>query len=245
MESGAHKPASSGPVRAAARDEGLGSRRRCLATGRSLPKAELIRFVVAPDGTLTPDLEERLPGRGLWVSAEREALERAAKKGLFPRAARAPVRVPEDLVARIETLLVRRCQHLIGLARRAGQGLAGFEKVRAALKQGEAAVLLAARDGAADGRGKLERLAGDRPVVAALDAAELAQAFGRDRVVHGALAPGGLAERLLADAARLEGLRGKGPEGDGLRRPIDGMDAGAEDAAAARDKGGYAGRYDR
>jgi len=217
------------------RKEEHGSRRRCLATGRSLPKPALIRFVVAPDGTVTPDLEERLPGRGLWVSADRDALERAVAKRLFTRAARMPVQVPDGLVDAVERLLAQRCVHLIGLARRAGQALAGFEKVRAWLKGGEAAVLLSARDGAADGRTKLRALAGGLPVVEVLDTDELASAFGRDRVVHAALAPGGLAQKLLSEADRLAGLRRE--HGPAVVRAIDGTRAGAEDARAAKGQG--------
>lgn len=185
-----------------------GPERRCIVTRRVLPKAALIRFVVAPDGTVTPDLAGELPGRGLWVSADRTLLERAVKKNMFARAARAPVRAPADLADRVAALQRRRCLHLIGLARRAGQAVAGFEKVRAWLEAGRAAVLLAARDGAADGRAKLARLGGDVPVVAAFTAAELGGVFGRDIAVHAALAPGGLSRRLLDEAARLEGLTG-------------------------------------
>lgn len=209
--------------------------RRCLATGALLPKPALIRFVVSPDGVVTPDIEERLPGRGLWVVAERPALERVVARRLFGRAAKAPVRVPEDLVAQVEALLLRRCQHLLGMARRAGQAVAGFEKVRAWFLRGEAALLLAARDGAADGRRKLRGLAGTAPVIEVLDADELAAAFGRDRAVHVALAPGGLADRLRTETARLDGIRGR--DGAGAEQAIDGTGAGAEDAAAAKGQG--------
>ncbi|KZD04198.1 hypothetical protein AUP43_12315 [Oceanibaculum pacificum] len=181
--------------------------RRCLATGESLPKAVLIRFVVGPDATVVPDLEQRLPGRGLWVRADRAALDRAVAKGLFSRAARATVRTDPEMTNRVEGLLARRLIGLIGLARRAGEAVTGFEKVRDWLKTGSAAVLLAASDGAEDGRGKLRGLTGDRPVIEVLDASELGEAFGRDRAVHAAIAPGGLAEKIVADAGRLAGFR--------------------------------------
>lgn len=172
-----------------------------------LPKPRLIRFVVGPGNMLAPDLEERLPGRGLWVSADRAALDRAAAKGLFSRAARATVRVPDGLADRVEALLAQRLGRQIGLARRAGKAVAGYEKVRGWLQNGTASVLVAAADGADEGRGKLRALAGGLPVVEVLRADELGEAFGRDRVVHVAIARGGLAERILTESARLVGLR--------------------------------------
>lgn len=201
--------------------EAEGPERRCIATGAVRPKAELIRFVVGPDGEVVPDLAERLPGRGLWVSAEREALRRAQAKGLFAKAARQSVRAPDDLVDRVEALLHRSCIDLIGMARRAGQAVAGYEKVHAWLAEGRAAVLLAASDGAADGRAKLAALAAavrPVPLVEIFSADTLGMAFARDRMVHAAIARGGLAERLVAEAARLNGIRGRadGPAGRGV-----------------------------
>ena len=176
------------------------------------PKAELIRFVLAPDGKLVPDLAGRLPGRGLWLSARRDIVAAAVTKRLFARAARQAVLVDDDLADRLEALLAGRCRDDIGLARRAGQAVAGFTKVEAALASGWAAVLVAAADGAADGRGKLRALAPDVPRVEALTGAELGTAFGREHVVHAALAPGRLAEALCADAARLAGFRVAAPD---------------------------------
>lgn len=182
--------------------------RRCLVTRAVRDKGSLIRFVVDPGGVVTPDLEGRLPGRGLWISAERQVLEQAVAKRLFGRAARRSVTVPDDLVDRIETMMARRCIELLALARRAGLTVAGFEKVRARLKAGHAALLIAASDGAADGRGKLRALAPELPIVDALDAAQIGAAFGRDHLVHAVLAPGALTDRLHSELARLEGVRG-------------------------------------
>lgn len=186
-----------------------GPLRRCLATRAVRPKTELLRFVIGPEGALVPDLAGRLPGRGLWVSAERAALIQAREKNLFAKAAKAPVRVPDTLVEDVIRLLRRRCLELIGLARGAGQAVAGFEKVREWLNQDRAAVLLEALDGAPDGRRRLESRAkaeGALPVIDLFTAAELAAALGRDHVVHAALAEGGLARAVLTEAGRLAGL---------------------------------------
>ena len=185
----------------------LGPLRRCIVTGAVRPKAELLRFVVAPDGSVVPDIAERLPGRGLWLTPRRDIVATALGKRLFARAARAPVKVPDDLADRMERLLTLRCCDLVGLARRAGQAVAGFEKVREALRGGAAAVLVAASDGGESGRDKLRRLGAVLPLVEALSAAELGQAFGRDHVVHAALAPGRLGRELVIAATRLAAFR--------------------------------------
>jgi hypothetical protein len=185
-----------------------GPLRRCLATRAVRPKAVLLRFVVGPDGTLVPDLAGRLPGRGLWITPERDIMALAAAKNLFAKAARERVVVPSDLVDRVVLLLLRDLLDRLGLARRAGQAVAGFEKVRALLVEGAAGLLFAACDGAADGRRKLRLLAADVPLVECLSSAELAAALGRDTVVHAAVRQGSFAERLAMAAVRLEKMRG-------------------------------------
>jgi len=188
-----------------------GPLRRCIATGRIADKAGLLRFVIAPAGQLVPDLQARLPGRGLYVGAERTALETAVKKRLFARAARRPVEVPDDLADRIEALVAARAIELIGLARRAGQAQVGYDQVAAWLKAGHAGLLVQAADGAPAGRARLAAMAAGRPgervVLESLRASELAQAFGRDHVVHVVVAAGGLAGKLETELARLAGLR--------------------------------------
>ena len=147
------RPRTRSDTRPGAREkDGLTSVRRCIATGELRPKAELIRFVADPSGTVVPDLAGRLPGRGLWLSPRREHLERACARNLFAKAAKAPLRVPDDLPTRVEGLLSRRCLELIGLAKRAGQAVSGFQRVASLLASGGVAVLLAAVDTAADGR---------------------------------------------------------------------------------------------
>ncbi len=183
--------------------------RRCIVCGESAPQPFLVRFVVAPDGTLVPDLPGTLPGRGIWVHASRRSLERAIAKKAFSRVARRPVEIAPDLVGRVEAALVGRIVERIGLARRAGQAVAGFEKVRAWLRQGRVALLLGAADGTAGGRGKLRALASEEVEVVAcvLTARELGAAFARDHVVHAALAAGRLAAAVKAETTRLAGFR--------------------------------------
>jgi predicted RNA-binding protein YlxR (DUF448 family)/ribosomal protein L30E len=184
-----------------------GPQRRCLVTRTAGTRDHLIRFVLDPDHRVLPDLEERLPGRGMWLSADRDVVNRAVAGRLFARAARAPAVAEADLAATVERLLADRALGCIGLARRAGQVVVGFDQVRAALRASKAAVLIAAADGAADGRSKLRRLAPDLPLITAFARGELGACLGRDDVVHVAVAPGGLAQRLLRDVQRLAGFR--------------------------------------
>ena len=181
--------------------------RRCIVTGQVRPKAEMLRFVLSPAGEVVPDLGAGLPGRGIWLSARRDVVNTALAKRLFARAARRAAIVPDDLADRVEELLVRRCLDALGLARRAGQAVCGYEKVRAEIKARRAAAVIEARDAAADGRGKMRALATGLPVVELFDAAELGGVFGRETAVHVAMAPGGLADRLLRETALLAGFR--------------------------------------
>jgi predicted RNA-binding protein YlxR (DUF448 family) len=184
-----------------------GPRRRCIVTGEVRDRAGLLRFVVGPDGAVVPDAEARLPGRGLWLSPRRDIVERAVAKRAFARAARRPVTVPPDLADRLEALLARRCGDSLGLARRAGLAVAGFDRVGEAVRRGEAALLLFAADGAEAGRRKLGAAGRDLPSAAVLTAEELGAAFGRERIVHVAVGSGTLCRRLLTDLSRLAGFR--------------------------------------
>jgi predicted RNA-binding protein YlxR (DUF448 family) len=121
--------------------------RRCIVTRQALEKPAMIRFVIDPEGRVTPDLKERLPGRGLWVTASRDALDQAAAKNAFSKAAKQSVKVDRDLADRVVALAKRELAELLGLARKSGQLVAGFEKVDAALRAGKVRVLVAASDG--------------------------------------------------------------------------------------------------
>jgi len=182
--------------------------KRCIVTNVELPRDTMVRFVVSPDEEIVADIEARLPGRGFWLSARRDVISKACTKTYFARVARSKVSVSSNLADRVERLLVRRCQDLIGLARRAGQGVSGFAKVEAWLRSGKpAGVLLTAVDGAEDGKKRIKAWTEGASVIVALNAEELGLAFSRDRVVHVIVAPGRLAKKLLATARRLESLR--------------------------------------
>jgi predicted RNA-binding protein YlxR (DUF448 family) len=181
--------------------------RRCIATGTSGDRSRMLRFVVSPDGELVPDAASNLPGRGLWLTPRRDIVERAVATRRFARAARQAVSIPPGLADRVEALLAQRCCDTIGLARRAGLAVAGFEKVCEAVRAGKAALLLSALDGAEGGRGRIRALGRGLPLAAVLTAAEMGAVFGRDHIVNVAIGAGGLTRRLFADAEKLAGFR--------------------------------------
>jgi uncharacterized protein len=215
-----------GPARSGGKAAREPLERRCIATMERRPSGDMIRFVLSPDGQVTPDLAARLPGRGAWVTATREALETAVKRGAFARAFKAAVKPGPDLVQDVEKLLVKRAMDMLGLAKRSGDLILGFETVRDQIRSAPPACVIEASDGAEDGRGKvlgLLRAAHDPrpgdagykeapkgpiiPVVGCFSAGELGMALGRDRVIHACLKQGRPAQAWMADVVRLAGFR--------------------------------------
>jgi hypothetical protein len=186
--------------------------RRCIVHGEVLPDDRLVRFAVSPDGEVTPDVAATLPGRGIWVSADSASIAAAVKKNLFAKAAKAQVRAAPDLAARVAALLLARIQADLGLARRSGTLLLGFDTVLKAIQSdAPPALLVEASDGAADGKRKLFGAGHARGLkiqtIECLSSAEISLAVGRENVIHAALKSGRLQERLSVDAARLSGFR--------------------------------------
>jgi len=186
-------------------DPHVGPLRRCLVTRETLPRGEMLRFVLGPGNEVVFDVTATLPGRGMWLSASGIVLDMAAKRGVFPRAAKTQVKLPADLRSVVTDRLRGRIFDLLGLARRSGAAISGFEKAREWLVSGKAALVVQAVDGSAEERA---RFIGAKPVpvVAVLDATRLGQVFGRDHAVHVAVAGGRLAEMIALEAARLAGV---------------------------------------
>ena len=219
-----------------------GPLRRCVVSRERLPKEQMFRFVVGPDRALIPDLAGKLPGRGIWLSASRDVIEGGGAKhpgGVLPegmsskgtssgakgrdlvraiaRAARGPVQIPPDLPGVLDTALIRRIGDLLGLARRAGQAIAGFEKARDWMRTHPIGLVLQAADGSEAERNRFRSaVPAAVPVLDPLTGAELGQVFGHDTVVHVALAPGRLAGLIATEAGRLAGIRTPLPPGMGL-----------------------------
>ena len=186
--------------------------RRCIVTGEVREDAQLIRFVVSPDGQVTPDVAVKLPGRGIWVSADRATLERAIAKNHFSKAAKTNVRAAADLPDLVEKQIVQRMMGDLGMARRSGTLVTGFDSVARALEShSKPGLLIEASDGAADGRRKLLGMARAQGVSLAimdcLSCDELSLALGLGNVIHAALKAGPLAQKLIFEAGRLSGFR--------------------------------------
>jgi hypothetical protein len=229
-----------------------GPLRRCIITRERLPKERMIRFVVGPDRQIVPDLTARLPGRGIWLSASRDVIEfgglqedgrQKEKRGdgsyrhlvrAFARAARGPVSVPPDLSVLLQAALARRIGECLGLARRAGQAVAGYEKAREALKAGPHRLVLQASDGSGAERSRfLSGLAPELTIIDPLPGETLGRVFGRDYVVHVAVAPGKLAESLVLEAGRLAGVRNGSARAMGSARATGRETASVNDAVGA------------
>jgi hypothetical protein len=186
--------------------------RLCAATRTVRPIADLIRFVIGPDGAVVPDLKAKLPGRGVWVTASRQTLSDAVKRKVFARGFKRDLRTSADLVSQTEQLLEAAVIDALAMAGKAGLVAAGFTRAETALQRDEVIALLHAADAAADGVRKLDA-SGRRHGVAAiatitiLTSAQLDLALGRPNVVHAALLAGPASDTLLARLRRLERFR--------------------------------------
>jgi predicted RNA-binding protein YlxR (DUF448 family) len=201
--------ADSGPRRS-------GTERLCVATRTVRPIDELIRFVIAPDGAVVPDLKRRLPGRGVWVTATRAAVDAAVKRNAFARGFKSSVRTRPDLGAEVERQLERAALDALGIAHKAGRVATGFARTEAELAGGPAAAVIQAADGAADGARKIAAAVARRaegantgpiPVIAAFTSTQLDLALGRSNVVHAALLAGPASNGFIARCLSLERFR--------------------------------------
>lgn len=174
--------------------------RTCIITREAKAKAELIRFVVSPSGALVPDIGEKLPGRGIYVSCSKLLVAEAIAKRAFSKAAKEQVTIPDGLLATIEGQLARRMTDALSLARKAGQVITGFEKVEAACKSGKVEALIHADDAGADGLKKLAFYNG--PTFANLPRDLLSGVLGRENAVHAAVTHGPTAAFFIEVARR-------------------------------------------
>jgi predicted RNA-binding protein YlxR (DUF448 family) len=195
--------------------KGAAPERFCALSREVKPVDDLIRFVIAPDGAVVPDLKRKLPGRGMWVTASHDALAQAVKRNLFAKSFKKEVRADGDLVAQTERLLERSVLDALAIAGKASQVLSGFTRVEAALGSETVVAVLHARDGAPDGIRKVNALVRRREEenpreivkIGAFTTAQLDLALGRSNVVHAALLAGDASSGFLARYQRYERFR--------------------------------------
>lgn len=182
--------------------------RTCLGTGQVRAKEGMVRFVLSPDGLLTPDVAESFPGRGVWVTATRDALQEAVRKKAFARGFKQPVKASLELVDQVERLLRVRALHWLALANKSGAAVMGFAKVEVALKNGRPALLLLAADAGAADAEKIQSLADwkEVPICRYFSREELAKPFGRESIVHVAIQSGGIVQQMQKEIRRLAGF---------------------------------------
>ena len=196
----------------AQQDEATGGPvRQCAVTRERHELDALIRFVRSPDGIAVPDVAGKLPGRGVWIKAYKGTVEKGLKSDVFSRAFKEKTVAMDDLLGEIERQLAYRCIGMLGMAKKGGKIVIGFDQVRAYIRKDEPGLLLEASDGAADGRNKVQFLAkaiyDEVQVAGALSSAELGMALGREHVIHALLARGPLAEAFGVAYKRLTGFR--------------------------------------
>jgi predicted RNA-binding protein YlxR (DUF448 family) len=193
-----------------------GVERLCALTREVKPLAELIRFVAAPEGAIVPDIKRKLPGRGVWVTARRVAIDEAVKRNVFARSLKREVRAPADLSATVERQLVAAALDALSMAYKAGRVAIGFGRVETALAGDPVMAVLNASDGAADGARKIaaavaRRQTGENareiPIVSRFTSAQLDLALGRSNVVHAALLAGPASNGFLERYRSLERFR--------------------------------------
>ncbi|MFT4099052.1 MAG: RNA-binding protein [Rhodoblastus sp.] len=183
--------------------------RTCIVTRAERSPEEMIRFVLAPDGTVTPDLKRRLPGRGVWVTASAEVVAQAGRRRAFDRGFKGKAVVPDDLPGQVDRLLEADCLQRLSLANKAGLVVTGSAKVEAAIAAGDTVAILHASDGGQDGKRKigqaLRRRFGDGPPpeTECFGSAQMDLALGRTNVIHAALRAGPASAALLASMKRL------------------------------------------
>jgi len=196
---------------------GDGPERRCVLTGETGGRGDLLRLAVSPEGDVLPDALARAPGRGAWVGVDRatlaEALASGRLRGALARAFKGrPLAIPETLPELSERALERAFLDRLGLELRTGKLILGSDRIANDARMGKVAALYHAADASDDGSRKLDQalrvgsdaegtgLAGVR---LPLDRTALSVALGRDNVVHLALADRASAERVAIPLRRL------------------------------------------
>ena len=210
--------------------------RMCALTRAEKPVAELIRFVLGPDGVLVPDTEAKAEGRGVWISLSRAAVAEAVKKKVFARSLKTEVRLPDDLPGLTQLRLEQRYLSALGMAQQDPNATAVYRQVRALIDTGKLIALITATDAAEEGRSKmvgplkaLHYAAAEEDIIGfvvphfeLLSSEQMGLALGLENVIHAALTRGAAAQAAVEKARRLALYTAKPTEKDTDRLAVDG-----------------------
>ena len=159
--------------------------RKCVLTGKIMPKEELLRFVLMSDGTVLPDFNKKLGGHGFYLSNSKKMLsELAAKANPLNKILHTKTIMSEDFPQIVEQILYKRGLDALNLARKAGDLVLGFEKVKDIIAKGKAAFVIEATDAGEDGRQKIAAMAKDLEKFTLYDVASLSNALNRENTVY-------------------------------------------------------------
>jgi predicted RNA-binding protein YlxR (DUF448 family) len=197
------------------RDGVPGAERSCALTREVMSVDSMVRFVVAPDGAVVPDVKRKLPGRGLWITGTRAAIGEAVARQVFARGFKREVKVAADLPAATERLLEAAALDALAMAGKAGRVLTGAAKVEAAAARDDLKTVIHAADAAGDGRRKLDAAlrrqthekSREIAVIDTFAGGQLDLALNRPNVVHAALLAGPVSETFIARVERLQRFR--------------------------------------
>ncbi len=193
--------------------------RMCIVSRQTLPISQLIRFVAAPDGMLTPDIKRKLPGRGVWVEASVDKVQLAIKRKSFARGLKTAVTLPNDLNALIDRLLEQDALQSFSIANKAGYVVAGQAKVESEIANKPVIGIIHASEAAQDSvrkvRQALKRRFGEDYehgsqilVLSPFGSVQMSLCLGREHVIHTCLLNNAVSRQCLDKCKLLIGYRG-------------------------------------
>ena len=156
-------------------------KRTCIVTGETDEPTNLLRFVVGPDKSLTPDILNKLPGRGAYTLSKPEYVKEALYKNRFAKHLgfykHLSPREIDLFLSSLENLLQKNFIEQIGLVRKQGSAVAGAGNLK---EHQFAKGLLIAADASNREARKIISLTRPSWILKNIPAETLGKAFGRN-----------------------------------------------------------------